>query len=553
MSLNEFDNIDENVKGWLQQVLDNRIVKPDQTKKYCKRLLHFGIDNNDARILGFAYFYLAEAYFTENGDDKFIKYLLLGLPYMQDMSMKQLLARAYNLLGSNAHNHDNLTTALDYYVISLNYCKEADLSYEAGLANTNIGQIYYLLHDFQTAITYYKKARQCYNKDRKNKFYMRNISMLEMLICNSYFYMKKINLAMPYFRRIEEKRDEYLKDTYSRLSIYVFETMYFNAQGNTAKRDEMIRMIFDNLHEANPFLRFFNDANALCEILIEIGDYKKAGYLLDQMDKSIKDTNFSNMKQSMLKMKLNYYTAIHDEASFNRVSSEFYRISEKLEHENMVKTKETIELRMDLEHIKKKHLLIQEENRILVKKSETDALSRLPNREKLNTYSDEAFERAYHNQTSLAVEILDIDWFKEYNDTYGHQAGDECLIQISKLLKKMIRKDIFCARYGGDEFLIIYENMTDKEILEYAEKLKQDVIDLNIENKNSGEYQYITISQGIRNSVPRTGNKVWDYLYVADTCLYRMKRQKKNDICLVHTAKELGISLEKPSRGGETI
>ena len=195
-----------------------------------------------------------------------------------------------------------------------------------------------------------------------------------------------------------------------------------------------------------------------------------------------------------------------------------------------------------MDKIRKAQKIMQEENRILTIKSETDPLTGLANRNKLNDYSDEAFERAYRNQTSLAVEILDIDFFKEYNDAYGHLAGDECLISISEVLKEMITDQIFCARYGGDEFVIIYENMTDEEIMDVAERLQQEIIDLQIENHNTGYYPYITISQGIRNSVPQMGNKVWDYLYVADNCLFRMKKKRKNDICLVHNTKELNAT-----------
>jgi diguanylate cyclase (GGDEF)-like protein len=95
-------------------------------------------------------------------------------------------------------------------------------------------------------------------------------------------------------------------------------------------------------------------------------------------------------------------------------------------------------------------------------------------------------------------------------------------------------KGIFCARYGGDEFIIIYENMTDEEILKIARKLQQDVIGLDLKLKNSTVHPTVTISQGIRNSVPVKENKIWDYFYVADMSMYQVKRACKNDIRLVH-------------------
>jgi diguanylate cyclase (GGDEF)-like protein len=209
-------------------------------------------------------------------------------------------------------------------------------------------------------------------------------------------------------------------------------------------------------------------------------------------------------------------------------------LSEQLETENKTNAKRAIELRLDLERVKEKQTLIQEENKLLLEKSERDPLTKLPNRDKLNDYSELAFTRAYQNGTSLGIEIFDIDCFKQYNDTYGHQAGDKCLKRIAQLLLSLIDKGIFCARYGGDEFIIIYENMTDDEILKIARKLQQDVIELNLKLKNSTVHPTVTISQGIRNSVPGKGNKIWDYFYVADMSMYQVKRTSKNDIRLVH-------------------
>lgn len=105
---------------------------------------------------------------------------------------------------------------------------------------------------------------------------------------------------------------------------------------------------------------------------------------------------------------------------------------------------------------------MEEANIRLLEKSETDALTRLANRFRLNDYLDQVFEKALSEQTPLAMEILDIDYFKQYNDNYGHQAGDECIKRIAKQLELMQNDMIFCARYGGDEFIILYQNMTEK-------------------------------------------------------------------------------------------
>jgi diguanylate cyclase (GGDEF)-like protein len=242
------------------------------------------------------------------------------------------------------------------------------------------------------------------------------------------------------------------------------------------------------------------------------------------------------MHLKILSLKVQYYKEIQDEPGYMQACSEYFQVSRQLTDENRTNAKRAIELRIDLENIKEKQRLIQEENKRLLEKSQRDPLTKLPNRDKLNEYSQNAFDKAFRNGGCLGVEIFDIDCFKQYNDTYGHQAGDKCLKRIAKLLLDLMEHGIFCARYGGDEFIIIYENKTDEEILEIASQLKQNIMALNIKHKNSTVEPIVTISQGIRNSVPTAGNKIWDYFYAADMAMYQIKRGTRNDIQLVHRA-----------------
>lgn len=103
---------------------------------------------------------------------------------------------------------------------------------------------------------------------------------------------------------------------------------------------------------------------------------------------------------------------------------------------------------------------MEKENEILLMRSETDAMTGLANRYRLTDHFDKALEKCRNQKKLLSVEILDVDCFKEYNDNYGHQAGDECIQAIASLLKKMEEDEpVFCARYGGDEFIIIYSGV----------------------------------------------------------------------------------------------
>ena len=197
-------------------------------------------------------------------------------------------------------------------------------------------------------------------------------------------------------------------------------------------------------------------------------------------------------------------------------------------------------LRFSLKEARLKEETLIKEKKELQERSEKDALTGLPNRYKLNDFAGKIFDKASENQECLSIEIFDVDYFKQYNDTYGHQAGDNCLQKIGAILKELMERDrdIFCARYGGDEFIIIYYGKTDKEILTLAGELRQRISELKIEHKGSQVSEYVTVSQGIRNSVPTHQNRMWDFLYAADGALYNVKRKQKNSICLIHKIED---------------
>jgi diguanylate cyclase (GGDEF)-like protein len=533
MNFNEYDG---NVKEYTHQVLASRLENPEETKKYCRKIINLGKNDNDSKLLGFAYYYLAEAYFVENEYNKFIKYLILGLEYQHEVPLGGLLARSYNMLGINSDNQGNIPAAIDYYLTSLKYSKEYGLNYETGLANTNIGMIYALLKDYKTAILYLIKALTCFRKGKDNHQISMNEVITETTLATCYYRLGDMESALKYFYKIEKDRDKYLGETHYQLIIYIFEVTFYNALEEYGKRDELIDKLILLVEEIPSLLDMYDEAFTLCEVLIETNRKEDLWRVLVRMEKLSKQAGITNMQLRVLRVKMQYYQNLHNETDYLHACADYYQLSEQLEEENKTVAKKSIELRIDLERVRERQTLIQEENKILLEKSERDSLTKLPNREKLNDYSEIAFERAYINGTSLGIEIFDIDYFKQYNDTYGHQAGDKLLKKIAQLLLNLMEDGIFCARYGGDEFILIYENKTDGKILEIARKLQQDVIALNFKNNNTTADPVVTISQGIRNSIPHKGNKIWDYFYVADMAMYQVKRAKKNDISLVHKA-----------------
>ncbi|MGE4382995.1 MAG: cache domain-containing protein [Arcobacter sp.] len=160
----------------------------------------------------------------------------------------------------------------------------------------------------------------------------------------------------------------------------------------------------------------------------------------------------------------------------------------------------------------------------------TDELTRLYNRRFFNTKINEEINRAKRENNCISLLILDIDYFKQYNDTYGHQKGDVALEDVARLLKnKTNRASDFAFRLGGEEFAII-TTLEKEKAIEFAQILRTEVENLKIEHKASDISKHLTISIGL---VSKNANEVEnsDKLYKeADDNLYEAKKQGRNTV-----------------------
>ncbi len=148
---------------------------------------------------------------------------------------------------------------------------------------------------------------------------------------------------------------------------------------------------------------------------------------------------------------------------------------------------------------------------------------------------DQLFELAYHKKHYLGVEMLDIDDFKHINDSYGHSTGDDALVLMGKCLNEIANEHIYTARYGGDEFVILFDDLPDDVILDVNEKLKGSMA----KGIAGASLPIFTVSQGVFAKVPKQESRPWDFTSTADAALYVTKRNGKNNLLLVHSPKEL--------------
>ena len=167
-------------------------------------------------------------------------------------------------------------------------------------------------------------------------------------------------------------------------------------------------------------------------------------------------------------------------------------------------------------------------NRKLEALSTTDGLTGIANRRRFDEVLAAEWNRAARMGQPLSLAMLDVDWFKKYNDHYGHQAGDECLRHIANVLKASVcRTGDLVARYGGEEFAFIVPGTDGISAMSMARRVLGTLEALALPHEVS-EIGYVTVSIGVASTVPREGESPEILIKNADESLYRAKEQGRN-------------------------
>lgn len=172
---------------------------------------------------------------------------------------------------------------------------------------------------------------------------------------------------------------------------------------------------------------------------------------------------------------------------------------------------------------------LQLANQELKRQATIDGLTQVANRLRFDTYLHREWHRLKREQQPLSLILCDIDQFKRYNDTYGHPAGDECLVRVAQALQGGLRRPAdLVARYGGEEFGIILPNTTEAGAVRVAESLQTAVEALHISHIASDVGDWVTISLGVACEVPTIEGSPAHLLKSADLALYQAKERGRN-------------------------
>lgn len=170
---------------------------------------------------------------------------------------------------------------------------------------------------------------------------------------------------------------------------------------------------------------------------------------------------------------------------------------------------------------------ISERDERLSKLATTDALTGLANRRHAIETMQTMATRAYRKREALGLIMLDIDFFKQVNDRYGHPVGDQVIREIAAILQASAREYDLAARFGGEEFIVLCDGSTSENTVAVAERIRLAVEECRIEYA-PGEFMNVSVSLGVFSTIPQENPFIEQWIHAADQALYRAKNMGRN-------------------------
>ncbi len=429
---------------------------------------------------------------------------------------------ALNLMGVVYATTGNETMAIDYYMEGLECAIDHGCNNILVLFYDNIGSRYHELGEYEKAIDYFIKAVQalgnpeCMKEERHDNWCL----VTYINLTASYRYMGNYDLAEKYLKMAEC----YMTGENEKIYHYSFLILKCQLWWSTGKSayvyahmEELLESGTKNINASD----YAVDMRDLCCLFKEMKEYDNWKRIICDFEKYVDSQNSVYLRLTLTEMWMDYYKAIKDNEAYVRLCVEYIELHQKQEKIANKERAAAIDIKIQL---REKEV----ERRRAEALSTTDALTGLGNRYLISQDVDAMAKEAAAKQQKMTIGVLDIDCFKQENDTYGHIKGDGCIQTVAAILRDAVGDSGKAYRFGGDEFVILLPGGERKLIEQIAGKIQSGLKDAGIANINSTVIPEVTISQGYACFVPQKGEEKDRLIEHADHALYYVKKHGRN-------------------------
>lgn len=499
------------------------------------KLLKKAHASGDFYFLGVVFRFLAVTYYILGDREKMFMNAAKSLAVSKNTNDPELLADAYTTLGVAYSCQENYQLALINYDKAYEIIKQHRIKGSTRTTILNdISKVYYLMGDYKSVIHYMTECMELFQKESPEDVH-------EPLVFSS-------NLAYMYMHIGEnEKALQFLEDAknlveQASIKPYIciyhlkYAMVYYQLKNKRLGGKHIDTAI--KLAEESPDLYLiYEDLSEIAHMLLQNGERKRTDKVI-QLITEYGNRNAQTMDRLLICSTLaDYYKNIGD----SKRAIEQYEQALEL-YKTRTDELRRIQLRVNKilkdadASIKKLNKKVKENK----ERADKDPMTRLLNRSAMLRTGEEFIESTLKKKEKMGAIFIDIDFFKECNDTYGHARGDEVIKEVARTCQAEESENICFARYGGDEFLGLTCGLEDDAVADIARRICTKIRKADIPNKKNPNGQRVTLSVGIVNiAVTKDTETILQIANYADKAVYYSKNAGKNCIhFLDHGNKE---------------
>lgn len=544
----------------------------ENSEVYAKKGIQILEDANFKISQADGYQLLGKIYFKQNDNKKALEYFNKSLDLYDEISSKLYKIEVLIDIHKIYKKENEYEKAIDLLKEGLEISKELNEVGRISKICSLLAIIYENMDNYKEALTYYK----IFHDIEKEEGVLRQEQKLNSV--KIHMKMEQTNSEKEIFKQknieLEHKNDE-LEESYRKIQIIREIGQKITAKLNL---EEIINMIYDHINklmDAHVFVLGLYDKDK------EIISYKlciKNGVKLKPYDKEF-NTKYSfaarciEKKDTILINDLhynlgeNYDTFVSNLVVKNKANEELPKsiiycplivenhalgmITVQSNNENAYdkhnldtlkalasyiaiainNAKESEKLSLEIKDRKKIQLDLVKANEKLLKLAHIDPLTNILNRRRFIEVLNTQLNYCRRTSNYISLIMIDVDKFKEYNDNYGHLAGDSVLIKIANTIKDTLKRTTdYIARYGGDEFIVILPMTSCEGAISISEKIIKNIRSLKIEHKYTDVSDIVTLTLGVATMIPSKDNRVEELIHQADEALYIAKSKGRNRV-----------------------
>ena len=527
-----------------KEIIKYRFADPQRTYNICCELLEQGKQSGNDYEIAYAYHYMGDACFSLGEVDEALKYLMMSEKVQKHNGFDELRMRTYNIIGVIYSNIGDALLSLDYYQAAMELARKYNDTELQGMIYNNVGVLLTNAGDHANATQYYEKAYEYFNceGDEDNE-----------PACGMFRLYMNVAEGMRIEKRYANEKaylDEVMKiintDTLVPMDkiklVHAYGMLYYET-GEYEKAFDMcvkaVALCENNMNDIDSF----DDYRDIVELLINMDKIGHIQGILEGLSDMAEKSDIDKRRIHVCRFRIQIYEKTGEKEKYAEQLRIYYQLRKRINAERNDIIISAIDNRCRLEDERKENKRLNEDNLKLIRESEIDELTGIYNRLAFRRRYDRMYKYALRNAYTYCMGILDIDFFKVYNDSYGHIRGDKCIKQIAAILMHTSDGDFCVARYGGDEFVFMAYDVSEEKVRDFLQRLIENVRNAAIafDAKPCGTDK-VTISVGaVIQQQAEEGTTLTDLLKLADKVLYEVKQAGKDGYKIM-TKKIAGLN-----------